>query len=51
MIQYVDIAWVRYKRSGTQQNLDRREWMQERLRRGLSINREDLLKREANNFL
>lgn len=46
-----DIAWVRYKRSGTQQNLDRRIWMNERLKQRLPITQHDLLMRETGNFL
>lgn len=48
-----DIAWVRKgsERSGTQQNLDRRKWMNERIVKGLSTNFEDLNQREANNFI
>ena len=47
----VDIAWVRAKRSGTQQNLDRRKWMNERIKQKQPIKREDLIKREANLYI
>jgi len=48
-----DIAWVRKgsERSGTQQNIDRRNWMNERITKGLPISLEELNKREANNFI
>jgi len=48
-----DIAWVRKgrERSGTNQNIERRRWMNERNIKGLPITLEELNKREANNFL
>lgn len=48
-----DIAWVRKgsERSGTQQNLDRRNWMNERITKGLPVSLAELDKREANNFI
>lgn len=47
----VDLTWIRHMRSGTQQNIERRKWMKQRLNENLSITKEDLLKREAENFI
>jgi len=49
----VDVAWVRTgcERSGTQQNLDRRKWMNERITKGLPVSLAELNKTEANNFI
>ena len=46
-----DIAWVRHKRSGTQMNLDRRIWLNERKAKGLTYTKEDLMIRDSNNFI
>jgi len=49
----VDIAWIRTgkERSGTAQNIRRRQWMNERITKGISITLEELNRMEANNFL
>jgi hypothetical protein len=43
-----DIAWVRKgkERSGTAQNIARRDWLNDRLSKGLSVNWEDLDQKE-----
>lgn len=48
-----DIAWVRkgMERSGTQQNLDRRQWVNKRRKEGKPITMAHLQARESNNFL
>jgi hypothetical protein len=48
-----DILWVRKgsERSGTQQNIDRRKWLRDRIAKNLPHAYEDLIKRESNNFL
>jgi hypothetical protein len=49
----IDIAWVRKgsERSGTQQNIDRRKWLRDRIAKNLPHAYEDLIKRESHNFL
>ncbi len=47
----VDVCWVRKLRSGTQLNIDRRKWMNERKLKGMSYSYEDLINIEANYFL
>ena len=49
----VDIAWVApgRERSGTQQNIERRIWVNKRKEKGLTCTLQDIQSREANNFL
>lgn len=49
----IDIAWIDKgrERSGTGQNLERRTWVNERMKKGLSCTLQDIQSREANNFL
>jgi hypothetical protein len=49
----VDIAWIApgRERSGTQQNIDRRIWMNDRKEKGLTYTLTDIQSREANLFL
>lgn len=48
-----DVAWVRpgSERSSTAQNLERRQWIRERAKKGMPITLEALNSREANNFI
>lgn len=48
-----DIAFVGKgrERSGTQQNIERRKWLKERKKKGLTYTQQDLLIRETGNFL
>ena len=49
----VDIAWTAKgrERSGTGQNIERRIWVEERKKKGLTYTLKDIQVREANNFL
>ena len=48
-----DLCWVRQgkERSGTQQNIDRRKWYKNQKRKGRAYGFDELLIREAENFI